>query len=209
MCGAYPDGRFQPSGNVTRAEAAAMLARLLAEDKGDSIWGRMRFRDVASGSWYADYINYLAGYGIAVGRGNNEFAPNAAISRAEFVAMAVRFCEEYGDTNLSNITNGKKFADINSGYWGAEYIAYAAGAGWVVGYGDGSFRPNEGISRAEMVTVMNRLLNRTADEEYIADNLRKLVTFSDVSKRYWAYADIMEAANSYYGGGKQPQSRSK
>lgn len=193
----YPDGSFQPNGNVTRAEAAAMLARLLAEDKGEYIWGRMRFRDVASGSWYADYINYLAGYGIAVGRGNNEFAPNAAISRAEFVAMAVRFCEEYGDTNLSNITNGKKFADINSGYWGAEYIAYAAGAGWVVGYGDGSFRPNEGISRAELVTVMNRLLNRTADEEYIADNLRKLVTFNDVSKRYWAYADIMEAANSH------------
>lgn len=193
----YPDGSFQPNGNVTRAEAAAMLARLLAEDKGDSIWGRMKFRDVAGGSWYADYINYLAGYGIAVGRGNNEFAPNAAISRAEFVAMAVRFCEEYGDTNLSNITNGKQFADINSNYWGAEYIAYAAGAGWVVGYGDGSFRPNDGISRAEMVTVMNRLLNRTADEEYIADNLRKLVTFSDVSKRYWAYADIMEAANSH------------
>lgn len=66
----YPDGSFQPNGNVTRAEAAAMLARLLAEDKGDSIWGRMKFRDVASGSWYADYINYLAGYGIAVGCGN-------------------------------------------------------------------------------------------------------------------------------------------
>lgn len=186
-----------------------MLARLLAEDKGEYIWGSSRFRDVANGSWYADYINYLAGYEIAVGRGNNEFAPNAAISRAEFVAMAVRFCDEYGDTNLSNITNGKQFADINSGYWGAEYIAYAAGAGWVVGYGDGSFRPNEGISRAEIVTVMNRLLNRAADEEYIADNLRKLVTFNDVSKRYWAYADIMEAANSYYGGGKQPQGRSK
>lgn len=193
----YPDGSFQPNGNVTRAEAAAMLARLLAEDKGDSIWGRMRFRDVASGSWYADYINYLAGYGIAVGRGNNEFAPNAAISRAEFVAMAVRFCEEYGEGRQTNTTNVTRFADINSGYWGAEYIAYAAGAGWVVGYGDGSFRPNEGISRAEMVTVMNRLLKRTADEEYIADNLRKLVTFSDVSKRYWAWADIMEAANSH------------
>ena len=192
----YPDGSFRPEGSVTRGEAATIFARLLADEKDESIWGRYKFKDVGA-EWYADYINYLAGYGIAVGRGIMEYAPNEAITRAEFVAMAVRFFEVYGDSNLLSRNNTTSFTDIKPGYWGAEYISCATREGWIVGYADGSFRPDESIGRAEMVSLMNRLLVRSADEEYVLDNLRKIHRFWDVDSRHWAYEDILEASNSH------------
>ena len=88
------------------------------------------------------------------------------------------------------------FDDVNDGYWAAEYIKDAAIHGWVEGYGDGTFRADDPIDRAEVVTIVNRLLGREADEDYIADNYRRLVTFPDVSSRHWAYYQVLEAANA-------------
>ena len=91
----------------------------------------------------------------------------------------------------------KDFDDVSDGYWAAEYIKAAAKSGWINGYEDGSFRADRNISRAEVVTIVNRLLGREADESYIADNLRKLNTFSDMSGKHWAYYAVMEAANAH------------
>ena len=91
----------------------------------------------------------------------------------------------------------KDFNDVSDGYWAAEYIKAAAKNGWINGYGDGSFRADRSISRAEVVTIVNRLLGREADESYIADNLRKLNSFPDVSRKHWAYYAVMEAANAH------------
>ena len=91
----------------------------------------------------------------------------------------------------------KDFNDVSNGYWAAAYIKAAAKRGWINGYGDGSFRADDEINRAEVVTIVNRLLGREADESYIADNLRKLNTFSDMSGKHWAYYAVMEAANAH------------
>lgn len=91
----------------------------------------------------------------------------------------------------------KDFNDVSDGYWAAAYIKAAAKHGWINGYGDGSFRADDEINRAEVVTIVNRLLGREADEDYIADNLRKLNTFPDVSRKHWAYYAVMEAANAH------------
>ena len=89
------------------------------------------------------------------------------------------------------------FEDVSDGYWAAQYIKDAAIHGWIVGYGDGTFKGDDTINRAEVVTIVNRLLGREADADYIADNLRKLNTFSDMSCRHWAYYAVMEAANAH------------
>ncbi len=195
----YPDGCFHPEQSMTRGEAAAILARLLAERNGDNILtgSYSRFYDVKPAAWYAAYVRYLSDYGIALGRNSNKFAPNEPITRAEFTAMAVRFFAKYSDEAWESDRKYALFDDVQADFWGANYIAYAAKRGWVMGYSDGSFRADNNISRAEIVTLLNRLLERQADNEYIADNLRRLNSFGDVGKWYWAYADIMEAANSH------------
>lgn len=143
------------------------------------------------------YVKYLANNGITYGKSKTIFAPNDAITRAEFTTMAVRFFEVYGDGDSDLMEQFGGFNDVSSGYWAAEYIHYAAKHGWINGYGDGSFRADDEINRAEVVTIVNRLLGREADEDYIADNLRKLNTFPDVSRKHWAYYAVMEAANAH------------
>ena len=195
----YPDGTFGPERNMTRSEAAAIFARLLAEKKGDNInpVSKTKFEDIPSNAWYSGYVKYLTGYGIVYGTGNEKFSPNEAITRAEFVTMAVRFFEAYGDGNAKIMEQYVDFTDVSSGYWAAEYIRDAAIHGWIKGYGDGTFRAAQNITRAEVVTIVNRLLDRTADEAYIAQNLRKLNTFSDMKETHWAYYDVMESANAH------------
>ena len=195
----YTDGTFGPSRSMTRSEAAAIFARLLAEKNGDTIStaANTKFTDVPRNAWYSGYVKYLANNGITYGKSKTIFAPNDAITRAEFTAMAVRFFEVYGDGSKEIMEQFGGFNDVSSGYWAAEYIRYAAKHGWINGYGDGSFRADDEINRAEVVTIVNRLLGREADEDYIADNLRKLNTFPDVSRKHWAYYAVMEAANAH------------
>ena len=195
----YTDGTFGPSRSMTRSEAAAIFARLLAEKNGDTIStaANTKFTDVPRNAWYSGYVKYLANNGITYGKSKIIFAPNDAITRAEFTTMAVRFFEVYGDGSKEIMEQFSSFNDVSSGYWAAEYIHYAAKHGWINGYGDGSFRADNEINRAEVVTIVNRLLGREADEDYIADNLRKLNTFPDVSRKHWAYYAVMEAANAH------------
>lgn len=195
----YTDGTFGPSRSMTRAEAAAIFARLLAEKNGDTIStvANTRFTDIPAHAWYSGYAKYLNNNGVTYGKSKTIFAPDDAITRAEFTTLAVRFFDVYGDGDAEIMEQYKDFNDVSDGYWAAAYIKAAAKHGWINGYGDGSFRADDEINRAEVVTIVNRLLGREADEDYIADNLRKLNTFPDVSRKHWAYYAVMEAANAH------------
>ena len=195
----YPDGTFGPARSMTRSEAAAIFARLLADKNGDTIStaANTKFTDIPAHAWYSGYVKYLNNNGVTYGKSGNTFAPDDAITRAEFTTLAVRFFDVYGDGNKDIMEQYKDFGDVGDGYWAAEYIKAAAKSGWINGYEDGSFRADRNISRAEVVTIVNRLLGREADESYIADNLRKLNTFSDMSGKHWAYYAVMEAANAH------------
>lgn len=195
----YTDGTFGPDRDMTRSEAATIFARLLAQRNGERITAptKTTFPDVPTNSWYAGYVSYLARYGIAVGYTDGLFHGDEPITRAEFTAMAVRFFDTYGDGDPAIMEEYSGFWDVSPGHWAAGYIADAARYGWVVGYGDGTFHADDEITRAEVVTIVNRLLGREADQEYIADHPRGLVLFPDVSKSYWAYYDILEAANGH------------
>ena len=195
----YTDGTFGPSRSMTRAEAAAIFARLLAEKNGDTIStaANTRFTDIPAHAWCSGYAKYLNNNGVTYGKSKTIFAPDDAITRAEFATLAVRFFDVYGDGDAEIMEQYKDFNDVSDGYWAAAYIKAAAKHGWINGYGDGSFRADDGINRAEVVTIVNRLLGREADADYIADNLRKLNTFPDVSRKHWAYYAVMEAANPH------------
>ena len=195
----YTDGTFDPSRSMTRAEAAAIFARLLAEKNGDTIStaANTRFTDIPAHAWYSGYAKYLNNNGVTYGKSKTIFAPDDAITRAEFTTLAVRFFDVYGDGDAEIMEQYKDFNDVSDGYWAAAYIKAAAKHGWINGYGDGSFRADDEINRAEVVTIVNRLLGREADADYIADNLRKLNTFPDVSRKHWAYYAVMEAANTH------------
>ena len=195
----YPDGTFGPARQMTRAEAAAIFARLLAEKKDDAIptTATTKFSDVSDNAWYSGYVKYLSNFGVIYGTGEDTFAPNRAITRAEFVAMAVRFFDNYGDGNAEIMEQYVDFSDVSSGYWAAKYIKDAAIHGWIKGYEDGTFRADRNIARCEVVTIVNRLLDRVADQAYVDNNLRSLNTFTDMKKDHWAYYDVMESANAH------------
>ncbi len=195
----YTDGTFGPERNMTRSEAAAIFARLLADKNGDTITtaAKTKFTDIPANAWYSGYVKYLVNYDVVYGRGENIFSPNDPITRAEFTAFAVRFFAAYGDGNAEIMEQYEGFEDVSSGYWAAEYIKDAAIHGWIKGYGDGTFRADRYITRAEVVTIVNRLLGRAADEDFINGNLRRLNAFPDVGKSHWAYYDVMEAATTH------------
>ena len=195
----YPDGSFGPERGMTRAEAATIFARLLAEKNGDNIStvARTKFDDIPAHAWYSGYVKYLNNHGVAYGKTKTTFAPDDAITRAEYTALAVRFFEVYGDGSAEIMEKYKSFDDVSEGDWAASYIQAAAKYGWVNGYEDGSFHPSRQITRAEVVTLTNRLLGRSADEAYVQEHLRQLNTFHDLSKRHWAYYEVMESANAH------------
>ena len=198
----FPDGTFGPNKNMTRSEAAAIFARLLAAKNGDTLqeYGSYttKFVDVPANAWYASSVKYLTRYGVTVGCGNNLFAPERSITRAEFTAMAVRFFDVYGNGDAEIIEKYAEFTDVSEGYWAAKYIKDAAIHGWVFGYGDGTFGAEKSITRAEVVTLVNRLLGWNADKSYVDKNIRKLNTFFDMTdKNHWAYYAVMEAANTH------------
>ena len=207
----YTDGTFGPERSMRRSEAAAIFARLLADKLDERIpsGNNVKFRDIDPDAWYAGYVQYLTGYGVAVGYNDRTYQGDRAITRAEFTAMAARFFDVYGDGDEAIMEQYQGFDDISDGYWAAEYIRDAAIHGWVEGYGDGTFRGDDPIDRAEVVTIVNRLLGREADGDYIADNRRKLVTFPDVTSRHWAYYQVLEAANAHTAILTDPETWSK
>lgn len=192
----YDDGTFRPDSDMTRAEAATIFARLIAERKGESISGKAAFGDVSSKEWYYSYIGYLAKYDIIQGYEDKTFRPDAPVTRAEFVTMTVRFYGLFDEVKYSADTT--KYSDLSSGYWAIKDISFAKHIGWLNGYADGTFRGDNNITRAEVVTVVNRATGRRADESYINKNLSVLNKFTDLKNNsHWGWADIMEAANDH------------
>lgn len=183
----YPDNTFQPEEDMTRAEAAQMFYNLLRDQDVDTT---VSFTDVAADAWYAEAVNTLATLEIVDGVGDNRFAPERTITRAEFTTMAMRFCQE--------IPTGENiFSDVDQDDWFYDYVVGSIQYGWINGYPDGTFRPNDTITRAEVTTIANRMLGRAADEAYVDGHQDQLRAFPDVTKGYWAYYDITEATNAH------------
>ena len=198
----YTDGTFGPERNMTRAEVTTMFARLLTEQiEADKTYSST-FSDMPKGYWAANYIGYMQQFGIVTGYTDGSFRPNAPVTRAEFAAIASRF---------EKLTQGSKsFTDVPNTYWAARYINFAATRGWVTGYSDGTFKPENTITRAEVAAVTCRLLERSADQTYIRSHIGELRTFADVTESHWAYWYAMEAANGHdytKSGGSENWSR--
>lgn len=198
----YTDGTFGPERNMTRAEVTTMFARLLTEQIDADKTYSNTFSDVPKGYWAANYIGYMQQFGIITGYSDGSFRPDAPVTRAEFAAIASRF---------EKLTEGSKsFTDVPDTYWAARYINFAATRGWVTGYSDGTFKPENTITRAEVAAVTCRLLERSADQSYIRGHLKELRTFSDMTESHWAYWYAMEAANGHdytKSGGSESWSR--
>ena len=195
----YPDSTFRPEGNMSRAEAAAIFARLISEAKGEKISGTSAsFKDVSKNEWYINYISYLEKYEIIKGYSDKTFRPDDFVSRAEFIAMTVRYYDLFNDVSFTATT--VKYTDVPSSYWAVKEIAYAKNTGWLNGYADGTFRGDNNITRAEVVAVVNRATGRSADIDYINKNFTKLNRFTDVNdSSKWYFADVNEAANEHIG----------
>ena len=183
----YGDGTFGPDNNMTRAQAAQMFYNLLLNK---DVPVTVNFSDVPDDSWYATAVNTLASLGIVNGIGNNQFAPDQLITRAQFTVIAMRFTN--GTTNGEN-----NFSDVHANDWFYDQVVGSIQYGWINGYSDGTFRPNQTITRAEVTTIVNRMLDRSADEDYVDRHEADLRLFPDVSKDYWAYYEIVEATNAH------------
>ena len=183
----YEDGSFAADKIMTRAEVAAVFYNLLLnKDVPQTVY----FADVTNGDWYAEAVNTLASLGIVKGIGENLYAPNKPITRAEFTAIAMRFGQfESGGENV--------FSDVKSDDWYYDAVVGSVKYGWISGYSDGTFRPNAYITRAEVTSIVNRMLNRQADKQYIDNNRSNIRQFYDLSDNYWAYYEIMEAVNAH------------
>lgn len=185
----YPDGGVHPEANITRAEVSAIFYRLLTDSARDQYAASSsRFAD-ANNSWATKEIATLTNAGILKGYNDGTFRPNASITRAEFAAIASRFDKLSGGT--------KTFSDVPSSHWAYAAITSAAEKGWVNGYSDGTFRPENAITRAEVVKITNAVLTRICDKNYVAKNLSKLTSYNDLSASHWAYYDILEASNAH------------
>lgn len=177
----YPDGTFGADKDITRAEVAQMLYNLGVEE---SIVD-MTFTDVKEGDWFYDSVIALAKAGIVEGYGDGTFKPEESITRAEFVTIMVRY------TKLTKGTGSPGFSDVDADHWAAGYIKAAEDARYVKGYPDGTFRPEKELSRAETVTIINRILDREGSADNIPSDLS---IFPDVKRDHYAWADIVEAA---------------
>ena len=183
--GGYGNGLFGPNDNMTRAQVAQMFYNLLLEK---DIPVTTSFSDVPTDAWYAKAVNTLASLGIIKGIGNDQFAPNRTITRAEFTVIAMRFA------NVSaTVTN--PFSDIASSDWYYTAVTSAVSYGWITGYSDGTFKPMATITRAEVATIVNRMLARTADRNSVDSSA--VTRFDDVPATYWAYYNIAEATTAH------------
>ena len=184
----YPDGTVKPTGNITRAETAAILFRLMDEGSRKTYYStKSGFRDVATGSWYNTYVATLNNAGVITDSSNGYFRPNEAITRAELAAMLANFTETAGAANYFN--------DVSARYWAANAIAICAKLGWITGYPDGTFRPDRNVTRAELMAMINRATGRAPKS---ADAfLPGMKTWSDNTADKWYYLDVQEATNSH------------
>ena len=182
----YPDGNFAPNKGMTRAEAATMFTRLLRERPIKWRHYNAGLNDIRPGDWYADTVGYAVQRGIVSGYPDGSFKPNKPITRAEFAAIASRF-----DALAQG--NAISFSDLAPSHWGYNAIRSAATKGWISGYPDNTFRPEQAITRAEVTAITNRMLNRHADLYWIDAHPSEVIRFGDVKRSDWYFEPIMEA----------------
>ena len=193
----YPDKTVRPQNGITRAEVATIFFRLLTDETRNANSTKSNsYSDVAAGAWYNHAVSTLSAMGIVKGDSHGKFNPNAPITRAEFAAIAARFDDKANTTTAD-------FSDIAS-HWAKNEISAASNNGWITGYPDGTFRPDNKITRAEAMTLVNRVLKRLPEtEEDLHDDMIKWSDNSDVSQ--WFYLDVQEATNSHYYQTKENQ----
>ncbi|MBE6991396.1 MAG: S-layer homology domain-containing protein [Ruminococcaceae bacterium] len=183
----YSDGTVKPNNPITRAEVATIFFRLMTDESREAYWsGTNTFDDVSSDKWYNNAISTLQNAGILDG---TSFRPDDNITRAELAVIATKF-SQMSNTAAGSVT----FTDIQ-GHWAQAEIEYAAAIGWVKGYSDGTFKPDQQITRAEAMTLINRVLERAVKEDGMEDNM---VAWPDNTPDAWYYEDVQEATNSHY-----------
>lgn len=185
----YPDGTVRPGGSITRAEATTVFFRLLTEESRSQFWAtENRYSDVSAGQWYNNAVSTMTSAGIVNGYPDGTFRPNAPITRAEMAKIIALFAK------LDKTAD--RFPDT-AGHWAEAYIRLAAGNGWIEGYPDGSFRPDRSITRAETVTMIDRVLERVPKDESRLLPHETMLTFPDCRPGQWFYIAVQEAANSH------------
>ena len=183
----YEDGSVQPEGDITRAEVATIFFRLLTDESRNAFWSQTNdYTDVPADAWYNNAVSTLSNAGIIDGYEDGTFKPDGNITRAEFATIAVRFFEATYD-------GGDLFSDI-AGHWAQDYINEAANAGIVDGYPDGTFRPQQYITRAEAMTMVNRTIDRHPDADHLLDDM---IVWPDNPETAWYYEQVQEATNSH------------
>ena len=185
----YKDGYVRPNRNISRAEVATIFFRLLTDDAREKYWSSTNnYSDVKDTDWCNNAISTLSNMGILKGYEDGTFHPNAPVTRAEFAAIAARFSDGAADDYAT-------FSDVPNDYWASKEIAKAAKLGWIKGYKDGTFRPTNNITRAEVMTLVNRVLERGVDEEGLTEDA---IQWADnLDKSAWYYYDVQEATNSH------------
>lgn len=184
----YSDGTVRPNANISRAEVATIFFRLLKEDVRDgNLTAENTFTDVTGGQWHNKAISTMAKLGVVKGRNAEAFDPDAPITRAEFATICARF-------DKAQISTSSNFTDI-SGHWAEKYIERAATLGWIAGYSDGTFRPGNYITRAEAMTMINRVLCRMPQSE--DDLLNGMTVWPDNHPTDWYYLAVQETTNSH------------
>ena len=186
----YGNGEVRPQNNITRAEVATIFFRLLTDDvRDENLTKTNRYSDVTRADWYNTAVSTLSSMGIITGYPDGTFRPNAAITRAEFAAITARFDND-GDKTAA------KFSDIAT-HWAKDEISIAYNNGWITGYPDGTFGPQRDITRAETMTLVNRVLNRQPETE--EDLLPNMTVWTDnANPNAWYYLAVQEATNSHY-----------
>jgi uncharacterized repeat protein (TIGR02543 family) len=184
----YKDGTVQPDREISRAEVATIFFRLLTDEAREKYWSSTNeYTDVKDSDWCNNAISTLSNMGIIKGYPDGSFKPNAKITRAEFAVIATRFSKSQVDEDAS-------FTDVSKDFWASKEIAKAANLGWIKGYPDGTFRPENKITRGEVMTLVNRVLERGVDEEGLGEYAKE---WKDVQPgSYWYYA-VQEATNSH------------
>lgn len=184
----YSDGNVHPYGLISRAETTTIFFRLLTDEvRDDNLLTSNTYTDVTNDYWANTAISTMTGLGIVQGRSATTFDPKAPITRAQFAAICARF-----DTGVSS--GSRTFSDI-SGHWAEKYIERAAELGWIQGFADGTFRPDTYITRAQAMTMINRVLNRTPEDE--EDLLKGMKVWPDCNPGDWFYLAVQEATNSH------------
>ena len=184
----YPDGTVRPDGKITRAEVSAIFARL-TENSSLANYSP-KFSDVLAYDWFCDSVMKLSNKDIIKGYPDGTFKPNKSITRAEFAVIASKYIKNPKAAD-------EVFADVPMNHWAKDAIAKVKAEGWISGYNDGTFRPDAPITRAEAVSIVNRMFGRSADGEFVREHGFEIKSFKDLVENHWAYYDMIEAVHTH------------